>query len=120
MMTSLINVKKTGISFWFSEPSFIYIGRANQYLNFKSSKWQNPFPMKNEGQRIEVLTDFLEYMMHDSQVDLIDDLCELDGKTLGCYCAPKKCHGDVLIRLRALQIENRLDDWKEILDWIKG
>ena len=26
-------------------------------------------------------------------------LAELDGKTLGCWCAPNPCHGDVLVRL---------------------
>lgn len=26
-------------------------------------------------------------------------LHELDGKILGCFCKPDKCHGDVLIKL---------------------
>lgn len=26
----------------------------------------------------------------------LDELRALDGKTLGCFCAPKACHGDVL------------------------
>ncbi|MNG34892.1 hypothetical protein D3C84_1214980 [compost metagenome] len=25
-------------------------------------------------------------------------LLELDGKRLACYCAPKACHGDVLVK----------------------
>ena len=24
---------------------------------------------------------------------------ELKGKTLGCFCKPKSCHGDVLVEL---------------------
>ncbi|AVO22922.1 hypothetical protein HWB57_gp082 [Erwinia phage vB_EamM-Bue1] len=28
-----------------------------------------------------------------------DDLLELDGKILGCWCSPKACHGDVLIMI---------------------
>ena len=31
---------------------------------------------------------------------LMGALHELDGQTLGCWCHPKACHGDVLKRLR--------------------
>jgi hypothetical protein len=31
--------------------------------------------------------------------ELFDSLEELEGKTLGCHCKPKECHGDVLIEL---------------------
>lgn len=34
-----------------------------------------------------------------SQPELLADLDELIGKTLGCWCAPRACHGDVLARL---------------------
>jgi hypothetical protein len=27
---------------------------------------------------------------------LLNDLHELEGKTLGCFCKPLACHGDVL------------------------
>ena len=27
-----------------------------------------------------------------------DKLYKLKGKTLGCYCKPKRCHGDFLAR----------------------
>ncbi len=36
-----------------------------------------------------------------SQPELIAALPELEGKTLGCWCAPDACHGDVLARLAA-------------------
>ena len=35
------------------------------------------------------------------QPELLAALPELAGKTLGCWCAPKACHGDVLARLAA-------------------
>lgn len=28
-----------------------------------------------------------------------DDLLKLNGKTLGCWCKPDACHGDILIEL---------------------
>ncbi len=30
---------------------------------------------------------------------LMNDLDELKGKTLGCWCCPERCHGDILIDL---------------------
>jgi hypothetical protein len=27
----------------------------------------------------------------------VKQLLELDGKTLGCFCKPKACHGDVIV-----------------------
>jgi hypothetical protein len=29
----------------------------------------------------------------------MERLKELEGKALGCWCKPKSCHGDVLIKL---------------------
>ena len=29
----------------------------------------------------------------------MNDLDELKGKTLGCWCKPNNCHGDILIEL---------------------
>lgn len=75
----------------------LYIGRANSYLNLPQSKWANPFVMHNEGDRIRVLELYEEHIR--SKPDLMNALVELKGKTLGCYCAPKRCHGDVLIQL---------------------
>jgi Domain of unknown function (DUF4326) len=31
--------------------------------------------------------------------ELMAALAELRGKVLGCWCAPRACHGDVLVRL---------------------
>jgi len=31
--------------------------------------------------------------------ELLSSLPELLGKTLGCWCSPSRCHGDVLIKL---------------------
>lgn len=75
----------------------IYIGRANGWLGLAESKWHNPFRLKNEGQRPEILVQYEEYIR--KRPDLIASLHELKGKTLGCYCVPKTCHGSVLVKL---------------------
>ena len=41
---------------------------------------------------------FEEYMRN-SRPDLMERIIELDGKTLGCWCSPAPCHGDVLVKL---------------------
>ena len=30
---------------------------------------------------------------------LVEELMDLKGKTLGCWCKPESCHGDVLLDL---------------------
>lgn len=38
---------------------------------------------------------------------LVNDIEELRGKTLGCWCKPKKCHGDVILKiLKEREIED--------------
>lgn len=66
----------------------IYIGRP--------SKWGNPFDVKKYG-RQEAIRRYEEWIR--GQPQLLEDLHELEGKVLGCWCKPKDCHGDVLVRL---------------------
>jgi len=68
------------------EPFDVYIGRG--------SKWGNPFKIGRDRNREEVISKFEAYMMN--RPDLIQALPELVGKTLGCWCKPKACHGDIL------------------------
>ena len=67
----------------------VYIGRP--------SKWGNPFEIGVHGTREEVIKMYEEYIMN--KPELLMSLNELKGKTLGCWCSPKACHGDVLINL---------------------
>jgi len=71
------------------EPYDVYIGRP--------SKWGNPFPLEDESERLEVIEKYALWVAH--QPRLMADLHELRGKVLGCWCAPKACHGDVLVDL---------------------
>lgn len=67
----------------------VYIGRP--------SKWGNPFEIGKDGTRSEVIRKYEMWLIH--QPKLMADLHELKGKTLGCWCSPKQCHGEVLMRL---------------------
>lgn len=77
------------------EPFDVYIGRG--------SVWGNPFSHK-EGttaqylvsSRQEAIIEFEEYLLNSP--DLMEKVKELEGKVLGCWCKPKSCHGDVLLK----------------------
>lgn len=73
------------------EPYDVYIGRP--------SKWGNPFQIVKDGTREEVIKKYRAYIMEVLWDEDGDQLSELQGKTLGCWCAPKACHGDVLLEL---------------------
>ena len=67
----------------------VYIGRG--------SKWGNPFIIGIDGTRKEVINKYRTWIL--KQKDLLFEMITLDGKTLGCHCKPKTCHGDVIIEL---------------------
>lgn len=67
----------------------VYIGRP--------SKWGNPFTIGKDGNREEVIEKYREYLLNNEE--LMNALPELKGKVLGCWCSPKKCHGEVLLDL---------------------
>lgn len=63
----------------------IYIGRG--------SEWGNPFPIEN-GNREEVIRQYESYLRGNSK--LLSKVGSLHGETLGCFCSPAACHGDIL------------------------
>ncbi|UJR07895.1 hypothetical protein I4U23_012177 [Adineta vaga] len=77
----------------------IYIGRACNMGGWKllQSKWHNPYSVKQHG-RDEVLNRYRKYI-ESNENNLLDDLHELAGKQLGCWCKPAPCHGDILCEL---------------------
>lgn len=63
----------------------------------RPAKWGNPFRIGEDGTRSEVIEKFRNWIL--TQDHLLNDIEELRGKRLGCWCHPKPCHGDVLIDL---------------------
>lgn len=66
-----------------------YIGRP--------LKWGNPFIIGPDGTREEVIRKYEDWIR--GKPELMASLHELKGKILGCWCRPKRCHGDILIKL---------------------
>lgn len=79
-MTRVVHCKK--------ERFDVYIGRP--------SRWGNPFKIGREESREIAIQKYAEWLA--KQPGLLADVHELKGKTLGCWCAPQLCHGDVLAR----------------------
>lgn len=86
------------------EPYDVYIGRP--------SKWGNPFshiPGKGEclvDSREEAIACYELYITEFNPA-LLEQVGELSGKVLGCWCAPNSCHGDVLAKLADQATANR-------------
>lgn len=81
----------------------VYIGRRIEMggWHLAESKWSNPFklgPHAGAQQRQDVLDKYEAHIR--SRPDLLARIGdELSGKTLGCWCKPEACHGDVLVKL---------------------
>jgi Domain of unknown function (DUF4326) len=76
----------------------VYIGRAHLCGTefFEPSPWTNPFSWRKLG-RQEALRRYEERLLNTPE--LLARLPELEGKVLGCWCAPRPCRGHVLLRL---------------------
>ena len=72
------------------QPGEIYIGRP--------SKWGNPFKMRGEQDRIRVITQYRDRLVHRLRTGSLTraELADLHGHPLTCWCAPRACHGDPL------------------------
>ena len=81
MTTKVVHCKKDSYD--------VYIGRP--------SKWGNPYSIGKDGSRSEVIEKYRKYLLGNKE--LLNDLHELEGKILGCWCKPEACHGDVIAEL---------------------
>jgi len=88
MRSRVVNIKH--------EDYDVYIGRG--------SKWGNPYVEGRDGTREEVIERYRRRM--ERRKDLIEDLDELRGMRLGCFCKPLPCHGDILIEMMERREDN--------------
>lgn len=68
----------------------VYIGRGSQF--------GNPFVRGVDGTRKEVIEKYIQYV--EENQELKEQIIKLlKGKNLVCFCKPKPCHGDYLIKI---------------------
>lgn len=70
----------------------VYIGRGGP--------WGNPYKIGKDGTREEVIEKYRASLTPER---IIEIKLKLKGKILGCFCAPKPCHGDVLAEIANAQ-----------------
>lgn len=75
----------------------VYIGRGRCPRTGELGKWGNPYSIGSDGTRKEVIEKYKNYVL--THPEMLEDLHELRGKVLGCWCKPKRCHGDILAEL---------------------
>ena len=73
----------------------VYIGRP--------SPFGNPWRVMGEVTRGDAIAKFESYARDaiERSPKFREAVKGLHGKVLGCWCAPKACHGDVLLKLAA-------------------
>jgi uncharacterized protein DUF4326 len=80
----------------------VYIGRKITMggWNLSASMWANPYKVGTDGELDEVLCHYESYIrkkLHKPKYQ--EALSTLRGKRLGCWCHPKPCHGDILVKI---------------------
>ena len=64
----------------------------------RSTRWGNPFKVTGDftaQDAVDAFTNWLARMDYEKQKEY---LAPLRGKNLACWCKPKPCHADVLLK----------------------
>lgn len=78
-------------------PYDVYIGRPRHGAH---APWGNPFPITASAPRAAVIAELESFLLESTApaaVFMRAHLHELRDKTLGCFCKPAACHGDVYL-----------------------
>lgn len=75
------------------------IPRAAVYVG-RPGFWGNPFVLHDERMRDAILDSYVTWLHGSPEGKLrLARISELRGKDLVCWCAPKRCHADILLEL---------------------
>jgi hypothetical protein len=78
----------------------VYIGRRSPWGNPWTHLPINVHPDLKVSTRLQAIAKFEEWIMQPEQADMVKRAKkELKGKDLVCFCFPKPCHGDILLRI---------------------
>lgn len=106
MTTEIVNIQRTPDS-----DIDVYVDRRSDY--------GNPFRLEKDGgnyTREGSIKAYRDWFYSDENQELRERAREeLKGKTLGCWCKPKPCHGDVLVGfldgMKCNECDRRHSDW---------
>ena len=91
--TKLVNLRH------FSEDSWtVYIGRENKNKGLEKSIFANPFKISDHGREdsIRRYKQWLNIKLNTEEFR--KELKDLQGENLACWCLPKACNGEVLLK----------------------
>ncbi len=102
----IVELRKKGydnLEEWMKDKNNIYVGRqgrifitnkdgSKRIFHYNRSKWANPYSLKD----YDIDKSLLLYKNYLKEKNLINDILELKGKTLGCFCKTEKCHAQIL------------------------
>jgi hypothetical protein len=72
----------------------VYIGRAGHGLD---GYFGNPYSVKEYGESaIDLFQEYFEDRLS-RDPEFRSRVMALSGKTLGCFCKPNACHGDIIV-----------------------
>ena len=79
----------------------VYIGRPGPWGNpFSHIQGKGDVLVESRDEAISSYEKMLRSELAGPHADLWkDSLTKIAGKILGCWCSPKSCHGDVLIKI---------------------
>ena len=88
----------------------VYVGRAMPRYSLPESPWANPYKIRRDGSRAEVLALYEEYVRQRFGLDRVWLAFGYPSPVLACWCAnrdgtpltladPEICHAQILLRL---------------------
>ena len=111
---NIINLRTVNIKQWLKGPNNVYIGRKRE--DIPASKWGNPHKVRRNcrNSRTKAITLYEQHLRRNKA--LTKAALQLKDKNLGCWCAPKRCHGEVLHKIagnlpiyQTRKMENEMD-----------
>ncbi len=82
-----------------------HIGRAMTHprLNLPASLFGNPFRIDKDTDELreDAIELYADWIRLPAQARLLRQIDMLRGMTMVCWCRPRRCHGDVLLKLLA-------------------
>ena len=89
MQTTVVNVRKRKGYIRMTTDDYAYIGRP--------SIFGNPFEIGKDGDRRQVVEKYkVWFYKRLEDPSFYQEVWKLKGKSLGCWCAPLLCHGNVI------------------------
>src|SRR6185503_515806 len=97
---------------WIADPKNLYVGRQGRIwitedkekrmFHYKQSKWANPYKVGKKPGEYALEESLRLYKQHLTDSGLVEDIQELHGLVLGCFCIQTNkclCHAQILAKM---------------------